>query len=157
MLDTRTSVTVTREISATPERIFAAWTDPAKMMRWWGPEGANVHHAEADLRIGGGFSVTFDTPDGATHTSAGEYLDIVTDERLIFTWQWITSPEGRSLVSVLLTPSGPVTKVTVIHEKLEEDALEAHREGWRGALVRLASALEDDRIQGDIRCRPTGS
>ena len=38
-------VITTRVFAVPRERVFAAWTDPAQLMRWWGPNGfTNTFH-----------------------------------------------------------------------------------------------------------------
>jgi uncharacterized protein YndB with AHSA1/START domain len=58
---TKPSLTLKRRINAAPEKIFTAWTDPKKMMCWWGTKDAVTFNAQTDLRVGGRFSVGFRT------------------------------------------------------------------------------------------------
>ena len=53
------SLTLVRRLKAPPAKVYAAWTDPALMARWWGPDAGPVLSAEADVRPGGRFSVVF--------------------------------------------------------------------------------------------------
>ena len=57
MLGTKPSLTIVRRIKATPAKVYAALTEPAKMMRWWGPDAGPTLSAEADVRPGGRLSV----------------------------------------------------------------------------------------------------
>ena len=52
-LATKPSLTLKRRLDATPEKVFAAWTDPEKIVKWFGPDSGPVHQAEADVRVGG--------------------------------------------------------------------------------------------------------
>ena len=51
----RASLTIKRRLNASPEKVYAAWTDPKKIIRWFGP--ANIRpetmRAEIDARAGG--------------------------------------------------------------------------------------------------------
>lgn len=78
------SIELRRILPATPEKIFAAWTDPELMRRWMSPVG----HAEAevDLRVGGRFRVTM-VGQGITIEHTGEYVEVAPPLRLAFTWQ----------------------------------------------------------------------
>ena len=64
---TKPSLAIKRRLNAPPARVYEAWTDPAKMMRWFGPEQAETLRAETDPRVGGRFRVLMRTADGAEH------------------------------------------------------------------------------------------
>jgi uncharacterized protein YndB with AHSA1/START domain len=107
-------------------------------MRWFGPNGADVLHAETDPRVGGRFHVAFTTPDGEEHNVSGEYLEVVPDRKLVFTWEWRTMPERRSLVTVSVAPDGAGTMMTLNHAQFfDTPARDRHIEGWTGAVDKL--------------------
>jgi uncharacterized protein YndB with AHSA1/START domain len=138
--DAKPSLTLKRRLKATPAKIYAAWTDPRQIARWWGPEGAVVLEAEADVRVGGRFSKHTRTPDGEEHVVSGIYREVVPNEKLVFTWAWRSTPERESLVTVTLTPDGDATILTLLHEQFfDEPARDGHRFGWSGALDALES------------------
>ena len=138
MRATRPNLTIVRRIKAPPARVYAALTEPAKMMRWWGPDAGPTLRAEADVRPGGRFSVVFRTLDGSEHTACGVYREVVPDQKLIFTWEWIAMPERESLVTLLLKPVNGGTELTLVHEQFHDEAArDSHREGWSGSLDKL--------------------
>ena len=47
------SLTLKRRLKATPSEVYAAWTDPAKVVKWFGPDAGPVKDAEIDARVGG--------------------------------------------------------------------------------------------------------
>ena len=62
------------------------------------------------------------------------------DRKLVFTWAWKSTPERESLVTVDLKPDGDGTLLTLTHEQFfDEDARDRHRQGWEGAMDKLAS------------------
>jgi uncharacterized protein YndB with AHSA1/START domain len=132
------SLTFKRRIGASPEKVYAAWTDPAQIARWWGPEQAETLNAELDPRVGGRFRIVFRTPDGEVHDVSGTYREVVPNEKLVFTWMWRTMPERQSLVTVALGRDGDGTLLTLLHEQFfDEAARDRHRSGWTGALDKL--------------------
>ncbi len=136
------SLTLVRRLKAPPAKVYAAWTDPALMARWWGPDAGPVLSAEADVRPGGRFSVVFRTEDGGEHNCLGVYLEVAPNEKLAFTWRWVSMPERESLVTVLLRPNDEGTELTLIHERFfDEPARDRHREGWSGMLGKLEALL----------------
>lgn len=133
------SLTLKRRLKAPPSKVFAAWTDPAQITQWFGPDGAEVLTADIDARKGGGFHVTFTTPDGEDHDVSGTYLEFVRDRKLVFTWRWITLPERQSQVTVTLEPDGKdATLLTLLHEQFfDEAAKTGHNRGWTESLNKL--------------------
>ncbi|MGE3996708.1 MAG: SRPBCC domain-containing protein [Variibacter sp.] len=136
---TKPSLTIKRRLNAPPAKVFAAWTDPEKIVRWWGPSNAaETHHVEVDVREGGGFRIVFRDESGEDHDVRGIYREVVPDTRLVFTWSWRTMPERESLVTVALKPEGDMTLLTLIHEQFfDEAARDRHNWGWNGAMDKL--------------------
>jgi uncharacterized protein YndB with AHSA1/START domain len=136
------SLTLKRRLAAPPAKVYAAWTDPAKLSRWFGPTGAEVLRLEADARVGGRYRILMRTPDGEEHGVSGIYREVVPNEKLVFTWAWRTTPERESLVTISLRPDGDGTILTLTHEQFfDEAARDRHRTGWTAALDNLEQAL----------------
>ena len=137
-IDTKPSLTLKRHIKGTPAQVFAAWTNPAKIADWFGPEGAYEVNAKVDPRVGGRFRITFRTPDGELQDCSGVYREVVLDAKLVFTWAWKSTPERQSLVTVALKPDASGTMMTFLHEQfVDEAARDNHRTGWTGAFDKL--------------------
>ncbi|HXH21397.1 MAG TPA: SRPBCC domain-containing protein [Dehalococcoidia bacterium] len=123
-------------IRASPETVFAFFTDPAKMVLWKGVD------AMLDPRPGGAYRVNVTGRD----VVLGEYLEVVPYSRVVFTWGWenetIPLPPGSSTVEVTLTPDGPYTIVRLRHSGLSPEMAEEHARGWDHYLARLLEAAE---------------
>ncbi len=138
--EAKPSLTLKRRLRATPAKVYAAWTDPRQIARWWGPAGAIVLETDADVRKGGTFRKRTRTPDGEEHVVNGIYREVVANEKLVFTWAWHSTPERESLVTVTLKPDGADTILTLLHEQFfDAAARDGHRFGWSGALDTLES------------------
>jgi uncharacterized protein YndB with AHSA1/START domain len=134
---TKPSLTLKRRFNAPPAKVFAAWTDPQTIARWFGPEAVTRVHAETDLRVGGRYRIVMVVP-GNEHDVSGVYREVVPNEKLVFTWAWKTTPERESLVTVLIKPDGAGTLLILTHEQFfDEDARDRHQHGWTGALDKL--------------------
>jgi uncharacterized protein YndB with AHSA1/START domain len=132
------SVTLVRRLKASPARVYAAITQPAQMMQWWGPDAGPTLKAEADVRPGGRFSIVFRLMNGDEHNPTGIYREVVPEKKLSFTWEWPGMPERESLVTFLLKPFDGGTELTLIHEQLpDEEACRSHEMGWSGLLDKL--------------------
>jgi uncharacterized protein YndB with AHSA1/START domain len=66
-----------REISASPESVFAAIEDPARLAHWWGPDGFTNTFETFEFRQGGSWVFTMHGPDGADYPNQSEFLEIV--------------------------------------------------------------------------------
>ena len=132
------SLTLKRRLNAPPERVFAAWTDPQKLMRWFGPEQIEMLRAEAEARVGGRFRLIMRGTDGEEHDVSGVYREVVPDRKLVFTWTWRTTPERESLVTVDIRPDGAGSQLNLTHEQFfDEAARDRHEHGWTGCLNKL--------------------
>jgi uncharacterized protein YndB with AHSA1/START domain len=139
VIDTKPSLILKRRLNASPARVYSAWTDPEKMMRWWKPvDTARTLVAEADVRIGGRFRVVMEMPDGERHDVGGIYQEIVPNEKLVMSWAWQSTPERVSLLTLLFKPDGDGTMLTLTHERFfDEDARDRHNRGWTACLGQL--------------------
>ncbi len=136
------SLTLKRRFNAAPEKVYAAWTQPAQIAQWFGPDAGGVQRAETDLRAGGRFTIAFNTEDGEEHQVNGVYREVVRNKKLVFTWAWRSTPERESLVTVLIEPDGDGSLLTLIHEQFfDEAARDRHRHGWTGSLDKLERYL----------------
>jgi uncharacterized protein YndB with AHSA1/START domain len=139
-LTAQPSLTLQRRLQARPEKVYAAWTDPEKIARWFGPSQvkAGSVQAEIDLRAGGHYRIAFDMADGRHHQVGGIYRDVVPNQKLVFSWAWHSTPERESLVTVSLKSDGDGTLLTLHHEQLfDEAARDGHESGWIGTLDKL--------------------
>jgi len=140
---TRPSLSFTRRLKAPPAKVYAAWTDPQKIIRWFGRSDAkpNSFHAEIDARIGGRFRVSFSTAEEYYEVD-GVYREVVPNEKLVFSWAWHSTPERQSQVTVALKPDGDGTLLTLLHEQLfDQAARDGHERGWIDALDKLENYL----------------
>jgi uncharacterized protein YndB with AHSA1/START domain len=141
---TRPSLTLKRRLNAPPAKVYAAWTDPEKIARWFGPAGvkAGTEQASIDARVGGRYRVGFTMEDGQYHEVVGVYREIVPNERLVFSWAWHSTPERESLVTITLKPDGGGTLLTLQHEQFFDQAARGgHERGWIGALDKLEKII----------------
>jgi uncharacterized protein YndB with AHSA1/START domain len=132
------SLTLKRHLKATPDKVFAAWTDPEKVKRWMGPGDVTVQSVETDPRTGGRYRWVMRAPNGDVHDVSGVYREFVPNEKLVFTWAWISTPERESLVTVSIKPDGDGSLLTLTHEQFfDADARDRHQQGWGSALDKM--------------------
>jgi uncharacterized protein YndB with AHSA1/START domain len=119
-------------IAASPETVFAYFTDPARMVQWMGTE------ATLDPRPGGVCRIN---PSGHA-AMLGAFVEVDPPRRIVFTWGWeaetFSTPPQSTLVEVSLTPEDEDTVVRLAHRRLRPQAVGFHRCGWEHYLPRLA-------------------
>jgi uncharacterized protein YndB with AHSA1/START domain len=134
---------VRKIIQATPERLFEAWTEPAQLKKWWGPEGVTCVDAQVDLRVGGRYRIANQFPDGRVLWIAGEFEVIDPPHRLIYTWRLEGISGASERVTVHFAPQGAATEVVVTHERIPNKTLrDQHQLGWHACLNGLAEYLQ---------------
>ena len=134
---------VTRVLDAPRALVFEAWTDPARLVRWWGPKGFTTPACEMDVRPGGGFRMSMRSPEGTDHRLRGRYREIVPPERLVFTFAWEDErgkPGHETVVTVTFADEDGRTRLT-LHQAVFEtaEARDSHHEGWSECLDRLGA------------------
>jgi len=141
---TKPSLTLKRRIKAAPAQVFSAWTDPQKIVCWFGPTQTTDGSVQADMdvRVGGRYQIGFTTEDGERHEVGGVYREVVPYSRLQFSWAWHSTPERESLVTITVAKDGDGSILTLHHEQFFDDkAREGHQRGWTGTLEKLERFL----------------
>lgn len=72
-----------RLIRAAPESVFAAFSDPGRLARWWGPEGFTSTFEEFDLKPSGRWRFTMHGPDGKDYWNESVFTQIVPNSHVI--------------------------------------------------------------------------
>lgn len=75
---------ITREYDAPVKTVWAAWTDPKQVAKWWGPRGFTLTTHSKDLRSGGSWHYTMHGPDGVDYVNKTKYLEVEEFSRLVY-------------------------------------------------------------------------
>lgn len=78
-------IVITRIFDAPRERVWQAWTDPAQIVQWWGPNGFTNTLQEMDVRAGGIWRHIMHGPDGTNYPNKVVYAEVVPPTRLVYT------------------------------------------------------------------------
>lgn len=102
------SITLQRVLNAPRELVFAAWTDPVQVAKWWGPHGFNSEVRQMDVAVGRMFRICMVASDGAEYPIKGTYQEIVAPERLVYIDDWDddSKPSQQSRVTVTFAEHG---------------------------------------------------
>lgn len=139
-------LTVDRTIKAVPERVFAAWTEPAQLMAWYAPDDSwTTPSAEVDLRVGGTYRIGLQRPGAEPFFESGEFVEVDPPHRLVYTQRTDGPSRGAGehiLVTVEFTPSPDGTLVRVLEQGYADPAVrDLHASGWPRFLDRLATLV----------------
>jgi len=138
------TLVVRRMIPASPDHLFAAWTEPERLRKWWGPEGVTCIDPVVDLRVGGSYRIGNQLPDGKVLWIAGEFEVIEPPHRLTYTWRLEGLSETAERVTVRFEACGAETEVIVTHERIPNEMLrDQHQHGWKGCLDGLAEYMAE--------------
>lgn len=140
---------LTRVIDAPREKLFRAWTEPELMKQWFAPAPYATPVAEVDLRPGGTNFIVMRSPDGQDLPNRGVYLEVVPNERLVFTDAYAKAwePSEKPFMTAILTfedLGGGKTKYTACVRHFTVADREAHEEmgfhgGWGLCTDQLAA------------------
>jgi uncharacterized protein YndB with AHSA1/START domain len=137
------SLTLVKRLRAAPTIVWDAWTQPERMMMWFGPHHTRAERAEVDLREGGGFRVVLREDNGERHEAVGDYTTLEPERRLVFRWHWASAPERVSRVTVVFRVVAEGTEVTLTHDRFADaDTAKRHTRGWTESLERLVALFE---------------
>jgi uncharacterized protein YndB with AHSA1/START domain len=137
-----TALSLTRIIRAPREKVFAAWTEPELLRRWWGPGHVSCPEAHVDLREGGAYRLANLEADGSIVWISGQFERVRAPEELVYTWTVSILPGERTLVRVVFLTHPEGTELVLTHERFAVEAVrDMHRRGWGGCLDKLEAML----------------
>ena len=152
-LDPTRDLELVRDVPVSPDAVFAAWTDPQSVTKWFAPRPFTTAVCEIDLRPGGGFRTVMNDPDGVEMVDGTAcYLDIVPGERLVWTTAltagYRPEPGDMPFTAILeFRPNGSggcAYRAVVVHRDADERA--RHEEmgfhgGWGTVVDQLVEHL----------------
>lgn len=101
------SDTRSKQISASPSEVFCAMSDPARIARWWGPDGFTNTIHEFAFHPGGTWRLTMHGPDGQDYPNESRFTRIETDR--VFEIEHLNG--HHFVLTIELSPHGEGTEV----------------------------------------------
>ena len=154
-IDPKLDLVLERVVDAPRELLWKAWTTPEHLKPWFCPKPWETVECEIDLRPGGIFYTKMRGPEGQEFPGTGCYLEIVPNERLVWTGALLPHyrpqavPEGVPVFTAVLTfephPQGTKYTAHVMHKdeaaRAAHDAMGFHT-GWGKALDQLVEFVK---------------
>jgi uncharacterized protein YndB with AHSA1/START domain len=78
-------VFIEETFNASIERVFEAWTDPEKLMKWYAPDGCMIYFKKIEIETGGRFHSCISNPEFGDCWCIGEYKEVVSNSKIVFT------------------------------------------------------------------------
>jgi uncharacterized protein YndB with AHSA1/START domain len=128
---------IERTYEATPDRVFAAWSEQSAKARWFGPPEKPEGSYSLDFRIGGREHLAIAVPDGPQYSFDALYQDIVNGQRIVYTYD-MHRDEDRISVSVAtveIDAVGAATRLTLTEQGVFLDGLDDPAEREHGTNV----------------------
>jgi uncharacterized protein YndB with AHSA1/START domain len=135
---------VTRMLPARRQAVWTALTDPDELAEWWGPSGFTIPSLEFEPRLGAGFRIDMQPPDGEPFHLRGEFREVEPPARLAYTFVWDPpDPDDRETLATLsLEERGEKTEVSLVQgEFATHERLELHDGGWDESFEKLEQLL----------------
>lgn len=143
-----------RTVDVSPSLVWTAWTDPKHVIHWFTPAPWKTVECEIDLRPGGRFYSVMESPEGQRFPNVGCYLDIVPNERLVWTsslepgFRPPSKAEDMPMTAIItMAPSGGGTlyTATALHRSIDDR--KKHEDmgfemGWNTALDQLVAYMK---------------
>jgi uncharacterized protein YndB with AHSA1/START domain len=146
-----------RTVAVSPERVWAAWTEPELLLQWFTPAPWKTVAVDLDLRPGGRCVTTMESPEGDQYPNAGCYLQVEPNRLLVFTsvmtedFRPVAPSNGAgdlgftARIEIEAAPGGG-THYRAIAMHAHEAARQQHAdmgfaEGWGAALDQLVELM----------------
>jgi uncharacterized protein YndB with AHSA1/START domain len=155
-------VRVARRFTASAERVFDAWLEPAMIGQWMcgpGVRNEEIVRLSLDARVGGRFSFVV-RRQGQDIDHVGTYLELDRPRRLVFTWAIAENlkdeAQDNSRVSIDIVPLAAGCELTLTHAMHPKWAGYADRTqaGWTTMLEALGRVLEPSTHAAPARRQP---
>ena len=147
---------IERTIAVTPERVWAAWTEPELLIQWFTPAPWKTAFVDIDLRPGGRCVTTMESPEGVQYPNVGCYLQVEPNRLLVFTsvmtedFRPLVAENGSCLgftarIEIEATPDGGTRYRAIAMHAKEADCKQhadmGFAEGWGAALDQLVTLM----------------
>jgi uncharacterized protein YndB with AHSA1/START domain len=138
------SLEIERVLPVTRAVVFAAFSDPDELAKWWGPERFTVPSLEFSPQVGAGYRIEMQPPEGDPFHLTGEFREVDPPARLVYTFAWEPpDPDDvETVVELSFRDLGQSTEVVLIQGPFKTEARrELHRNGWADSLQKLERSI----------------
>jgi uncharacterized protein YndB with AHSA1/START domain len=141
------AVQLHRVLRAAPERVYRAFLDPDALVKWLPPNGFTGKIQHADVRVGGGYKMSFTNfGTGSSHSFGATFVELTPNERIRYTDRFDDpAMPGEMQVTVSLRSVACGTELTITQEGVPAAIpVEFCYLGWQESLSQLAILVEPE-------------
>ena len=131
---------IERVLPAPRPTVFAAFSDPKELAKWWGPEGFTIPSLEFQARVGASYRIQMQPPEGDAFYITGRFQTVDAPDRLAYTFAYEEpDPDDvETLVDLSFRDLGQSTEVALTQGPFKTEARRAlHRDGWTDSFNKL--------------------
>ncbi|WP_334020023.1 SRPBCC family protein [Alteromonas sp. S015] len=122
--------------------VFAAFHEPEYLSEWFAPGDCSVTQIMSDFKEGGRYRIKMMDPSGIEMSLTGEYVTILANEQLSFSWAWEDDMEESVMTSVDIhfekTEEGNARLMLIQQGFLNKQECDQHNYAWMSCLEKLA-------------------
>ncbi|HXB03070.1 MAG TPA: SRPBCC domain-containing protein [Opitutaceae bacterium] len=143
-------IVISRVFDAPRELVWEAWTNPAHVAQWWGPDGFTITIEKMEVRPGGVWQHVMHGPDGTDYPNKSVFTEVVEPERIVYehggsrkggpgiqftaTWTFEQPRAGQTKLTIRMIFPSAEARDTIVKEY-------GAIEGGKQTLARLAEHL----------------
>lgn len=150
MADTEDDRTLTliRTLDASRDKIYRCWTEGPLLLQWFTPAPFKTIEADVDVRPGGSSRIVMQSPEGETYPNPGIYLEVVPNERLVFTdaftsaWEPSAKPFIIADIRLEDASDGRTNYTAIVRHWTVEDRDRHEKMGFHDGWNKAADQLE---------------
>jgi uncharacterized protein YndB with AHSA1/START domain len=153
-------LTISRLLNAPRSSVWQAWSDPQELIKWWCPRPWTTELRGFDLRPGGTFYTFMRGPDGDTSDNPGVFLEILPQERIVFTSAllagWCPATPWLAMTAIItMEAEDASTRYTarVLHKDAEDQLKHEEMgfyEGWGICIDQLGELARELALSAQI-------
>jgi uncharacterized protein YndB with AHSA1/START domain len=133
-----------RPLPARREAVFAAFSEPDELAKWWGPEGFSIPSPEFRPQVGESYRIEMQPPEGDSFHLTGEFREVDPPKRLAYTFVWEPADpdDVETLAALSFRNVDGSTEVQFTQGPFKTEARRAlHRDGWGDSFDKLERVL----------------
>lgn len=123
--------------------LYKAFHAPELLIQWFAPGAIQLAQVMANFEEKGRYRMVMQEPSGAQYVLVGEYVSILPNESLVYTWAWEDNLEQSvvSTVEVSFTAiDDSTTELNLHHSGFANQAeCDQHQQAWISCLEKLSA------------------
>lgn len=137
-------ILIARSFKMPPAFVYAAYTQPDQLRKWWGGPAMKMITCDVDLRVGGGYRFVLLAPDGDKHGFRGKYRELEHGRWIVQTFVYEPFPQAWALEQLEFEEVDDGTRLNILVWHQSRANRDAHLKAGMEEGLRLSmNALED--------------